>query len=173
MKATLFGIISLLLILFLFSCGSDVEPNVNGTVDKGDYELTINNHTSGETTTLIALEVSTNWDAESGAIWMSTDDILDDQPIGTVTMQIVVDFTRDTALIFPGGLVSKTDRRIGTAMELNPRTFEIVRGSLRNIVVGGNYISAEILDCDLVQVFVPSGQTPETASLTGTFTAVN
>ena len=173
MKATLFGIISFLLILFLFSCGSDVEPNVNGTLDKGDYEFTIVNHTLGETTTLVATELDTKWDPDRGFIYMSTDDLLDDRPIGTLTFSIVADLQRDTALIVPGGLVSKTDRRVGTAAELNGRTFEIVRGSLRNIVVGRNYISAEILDCDLVQIFVPSGETPETASLTGTFTAVN
>lgn len=62
---------------------------------------------------------------------------------------------------------------IGNSEQLNARTFEIIKGSIRNITVGGNFISGEILQCNLQQIFIPPGQTPELATLSGTFTAVN
>lgn len=158
-------------LFILFSCVSDIGENSNETVDKGKYDLTINNTTTGETTHLIANTVDTNWDENASFIFLSTDDLLETAPIGTVTISIVADLERDTALIVPGGLVSKTDMRIGTADQLNARTFEIIKGSIRNITVGSNFISGEILQCNLLQTFIPDGQTPELATLSGTFTA--
>lgn len=161
-------------LFILVSCGtSDPGENSNEFIENGEYDLVINNTTTGEVTNLIAKTVDTNWDAEIGFIFLSTDDVLDNDPIGTVSINIIADLERDTALVVPGGIVSKTDMRIGTSEQLNARTFEIIKGSIRNITIGGNFIKGEILDCKMEQIFTPYGQAPEQATLSGTFTAVN
>ena len=175
----------LLLLGFAFglvACGSgnpvEEEP---ATVDGGEYDLTINNLSTGAMTHLIATAVDTSWQPELGLIYMSTDDGVVDHPIGTVTMEIA-DLFADTSYWDPDKngvaelrklVISKTDVRVGTAAQLNAQVFELTGlGEIDEVVVGKNFIRGRLQQVDVHLLVLNSTQSPESARVTGTFTAV-
>lgn len=173
-------IICTLIGLFSIGCGNDLSDQSNSTEVpmKAEYDFTLTNKTTGEVTRLVATDVNTTWRIDDGYIFLSTDNLLEGQPIGTVTMNIgsdLVDLGGSEgvfAQILPGGIVSKTDQRVGTSAELNARAFEILFGGLANIEANNTFIRANLDTCILSRILIPPGEFPEDAFIKGSFTAL-
>jgi len=145
---------------------------------KAEYDFTITHKTTGEITRLVATDVNTTWNIDDGYIFLSTDNLLQGQPIGTITMNIGSDLVDKggsegvIAQLRPGGIVSKTDQRVGTSAELYARAFEILLGWLPNVEANNSFIRANLDTCTLNRILIPVGEFPEDASIKGTFTAL-
>ncbi|NNF33863.1 MAG: hypothetical protein HKN68_07125 [Saprospiraceae bacterium] len=173
-------IICTLISLFSIGCGNDLSDQGNSSEIpmKAEYDFTLTNKTTGEVTRLVATDVNTTWNIDDGYIFLSTDNLLDGQPIGTITMNIGSDLVDRggsqgvIAQLLPGGIVSKTDQRVGTSLELNARTFEILLGWLSKVEANNTFIRATMDTCVLNRIFIPQGGFPEEATIKGTFTAL-
>lgn len=174
MRNTYAGIV-LILILFLLSC-EKTDPDSGNRLTRGEYIITITGTTE---TVLVGNDVTTNWDEESGLIYLGTDDNL--EPIGTLTMNILLPSSSNNPIRIVSAIQSKTDVRVGTAAELNARNYVIrepsedmpsVRAEITDWEIGTNYIKGTLY-IDMERQLVYSTDEPEYVTLTGTFTAVD
>jgi hypothetical protein len=162
----------LLLALLFLSCeGSNVEPTTNEKVDNGKYDITITNQTSGEVTHIVSNKnMDSQWISEDLWIYLGTDEMVQSEPIGTITIQLSQIINAELATV-SSALFSKSNQRKGTAMELVARTFNTVRIEDMEIKIGSNFISGEFKNWLLSRTLIPLGGQQEMAVVSGTFTA--
>ncbi len=168
-------------LLLLNTCGSDDhKATPDKSVTHGSYDFEISG-TAGGPYEIKSDNAKTNWDADAGYIFCNTDD--KNEPLGTLTLTIS-SVNPDGNAIILDAIVSKTDVRVGTAEELNARTFLITprdtdpeadytgsNGFITDAEIGSNYIKANFTMQMYRQIFWPD-QEPESVKVSGTFTAV-
>lgn len=194
--------ILLLAIFALISCIPFDLPNLGtDTVEKGEYDIRIFGPKTD--TRLVGHNVDTQWIPEDGWIYLGTEEIGSLKPIGTVTLVLNAfveshsitrfsfedgSLTRDTVPYFSlkSALVSKTEKRRGTAAELDAKLFEISlmnvpgigeipNGTVHDVQVGQNFIRGTIsmqMHRLLLNPNDPNAE-PEVVLVQGTFTAMS
>jgi hypothetical protein len=124
---------------------------------------------------LQGIDVETSWDAGTGSIYLGADKTK--EPLGTLTMGGVVKSSNGTWYVNLATL-SKSDVRVGTAEVLHARSYsaEEVTGvlsvRLSNVVVGANFIRAEIRGT-FDRVLLHPEDLPERVYVAGSFTAMH
>lgn len=167
--------------LLASGCGGDsVEPTINESADMGSYELTIESASHGNTE-LSGRTVDTNWNAESGEIYLGTD-MESAGPIGTLTMAIASPITDSEGALFAvvlDAVASKTDCRVCTADLANGKAYRLLPvigdsafGALRNVEIGSNFITG-ICDLNMEKVLTNPNDEPEIVKVVGSFVAVS
>jgi hypothetical protein len=164
----------LFITIFTYSCTKTNFDTKGGNVDKTEYELHISASTGNSAGKFYnGNNVSSySWDIDAGAIFMGTDDY--EEPLGTLTLKIDSPVKTDTgtiAYIFEA-LFSTSDKRVGTADEINGRLYEL--NSLKSYViideVAVNYIKVKDLMILMKRVLVNQGDEPEEITVKGKFT---
>ncbi|MGW8315938.1 MAG: hypothetical protein ACWGNV_10085 [Bacteroidales bacterium] len=166
---------TLLLGIFFFVSCEKLDPNSGDKIDHGSYEITISGIND---TKLVGKDINTNWDEESGWIYLGPDDNI--EPLGTLTLQIDVPPSSADPIVILDALQTKTDVQVGTSAEINARSymirepsddFPVVRAEITDWEIGANYIKGTIyIDMERLQFY--STDTAEYVTLTGTFTAI-
>ena len=173
---------TLLCIVALVICSCDengVTPTTtNENVDKGTYRLVITGDGIADSLVLVGETVKTNWDPGAGFIFLNTDENI--EPLGTLTMTIAVPLIDASTWLDRWGyvpvydaLVSKTEVRVGTAVELNGRTYQKFDGDdkgFTNMEIGTNFISGNI-EFTMERILVWQQDEPETVTVKGWFVA--
>jgi len=196
-------LILLLAIFAIISCIPFDFPNLGtDTVEKGEYDIRIFGPKTD--TRLVGKNVDTQWIPEDGWIFLNTEEKDSLRPIGTVTLVLNAfvennhsitrfsfedgSLTRDTVPYFSlkSALVSKTEKRRGTAAELDAKLFEISlmnvpgigeipSGTVHDVQVGQNFIRGTIsmqMHRLLLNPNDPNAE-PEVVLVQGTFTAMS
>ena len=176
MKHLIIRQIALFILLFFTfsSCGDgeiDNQLETNRVEDKAEYELHISG-SDGSTKTLIGENLEgARWDPDLGYVWLSTD--LNNEPLGTLTLTIVMDGTKAEGIgIVTGAILSTTDVRVGTGGEINGKSYKqvIVDEESSFVIVteiGANFIYVENLSIKMEEV----SDEPELILLSGWFIA--
>jgi len=174
MKKYLPGI-SLIGFLVLLSC-EKMDPGADNKSAKSGYEITLSGTND---IVLVGKNVNTNWDEEDSWLYLGADENL--EPLGTLTMQLAVPSYSNDPIQVISAIQSKTDVRVGTAMELNARNyvirepsedFPVVRAEITDWEIGVNYIKGTLY-MDMERQLIYSTDESEFVTLTGTFTAIN
>jgi len=153
---------------------------VNESADEAEYELTLTGDGIEGEMVLIGKNVDSNWDPDTGFIFLNTDE--NNEPLGTLTMNLAVPLPDAPIWLERWGyvpvydaLASKSDVRVGTAAETNSRTYTKIDGDdkgMTEMKIGNNFIWAKV-DFKMERVLAWPSDAPETVTLKGTFTAVD
>ena len=160
----------LCLAILMISCGSEAKKTNNDALSKAQYVIAI----SGDHTSMIVGDnITSTWSPADGLVYLGTDKDKKDEPIGTLTMTIgpKISDELNEHLVLTATL-SKTDRAVGTADQLNARLFTLVEGTITNVEIGANYIKAS-LGLKMERVLTYSWDEPESVDVIGTFTALS
>jgi hypothetical protein len=161
--------------LLLFSCKKN-NTSGNGIADKATYNLKIKKISgSGSSKILVGLNIDSNWDSENGIIWLGNDE--KNEPTGTLTLEIGSPYTNtdgEQEAAIGSATLSTQDKIIGTADELNGRTYSFVGMDAYIVIdkIGSNYIEVKKIYIKMDRVLYYNTDLPETIELTGSFTAI-
>ena len=157
------------LILFLgftfLSCSSGDDDignqlETDRIEDKAEYDIHIGGDGSAIRTLIGENLDGARWDPDIGYVWLSTD--LNNEPIGTLTLTIVRDKDKgDGYANVTGAILSTSDVREGTAIEINGKLYTQVDASSNFIKIkeiGANFIYVDEFSIVLQEVNAePSG----------------
>lgn len=160
--------------IFLFACilvvscvkEDGIKKDNNEIRDDASYDITIIK-ASGDTIRLIGENIDSNWDPSLLFVYCEADQV--NLPTGSLSLNIAPP-AQSKALVESGSLTS-ADALVGTGEELNARLYLIPEGETRmlvNVVVGGNYISADIENMVMVDA-----NSDEEVIVSGSFVAVS
>jgi hypothetical protein len=167
---------SLILLVFITSCGKEAEPTVEGTKEFASYDIVIEGSEGGPHH-LIGEKVDSRWRSSDGYIWLGTDER--NLPTGTITIYLSEVHSSGTSATVEDALVSKSDVLISTYPdEAKARTFTILPGNelfasgIDSIEIGSNYISAKIqFVMERIRNFPDDEE--EIVTVKGTFVAIS
>ena len=162
------AVLPILLLVAATACGPEAKKTNNDTVSKAEYVIVI---TGDHERTIRGDDISSNWTPQDGLVYLGTDKYKTEDPIGTLTMtigsQISQDLNEHAVLT---ATLSKTDRAMGTADQLNARLYELVEGTITEVEIGANYIKGS-LGLKMERVLIYTWDEPESVNVIGTFTA--
>lgn len=159
---------------FLFACilvvscvkEDGIKKDNNERRNDASYDLTIIK-ASGDTIRLIGENIDSNWDPSLLFVYCEADQV--NLPTGSLSLNIAPP-SQSQAVVESGSLTS-ADALVGTGEELNARLYLIPEGETRllvNVVVGGNYFSADIDNMIMID-----SQSDEEVTVSGSFVAIS